>query len=319
MSFKNIALFGANGQIGDSIIRALLQCEHQKFQILAFIPPGSQLNSGESDDRVTVRDFNLNDLNTESLAQELQGVQVAISAVGGKALEAQTTIQDAAAKAAVQRYYPSEYGMHHIYRKSGDPQGYIHPMWDTKARHTEDAVLHHAVLSGKMSYTVIGCGDFYNQDREKIWCPWTQTDVDEYVLHIFGNPNAKADFTHLDDFAKYLVATLLEPEKSKNQYMNFTSDNISYNDIASLLEKYSGKPVRKEIRSLYEVHEVLADPSRAAKGLEESAFPVDFWYLVKGLQGEGRFRRPPGQSHNRLFPSIKPTTFEEYFRERFGK
>ncbi|KAL0572327.1 hypothetical protein V5O48_009649, partial [Marasmius crinis-equi] len=96
MSFKNIALFGANGQIGDSIIRALLQCEHQKFQILAFIPPGSQLNSGESDDRVTVRDFNLNDLNTESLAQELQGVQVAISAVGGKALEAQTTIQDAA-------------------------------------------------------------------------------------------------------------------------------------------------------------------------------------------------------------------------------
>ena len=170
-----------------------------------------------------------------------------------------------------------------------------------------------------MTYTIIGCGDFYNQDRERVWCPWTQKDVDEYTLHIIGNPYAKAQYTHLGDFGKYLVATLLEPEKSENQYLNFLSDTITSNEIAELLEKHSGKPVNKEVIPIEEVHEVVADPSKAAKGLGDSAFPVDFWYLVKGLQGQGRFRRPPGQCHNHLFPDITPTTFDQYLRERFGR
>ncbi|KAL0067821.1 hypothetical protein AAF712_004989 [Marasmius tenuissimus] len=271
LKFKTIALFEANGQIGDSILQALLECEKREFTILAFIPPDCELESGKSDPRATVKEFDLDTISKDVLVGELQGVDVVISALNGKALEA-------------------EYGMHIIYRKPEDPQGYIHPIWDVKARHNEDAVLHPAVPEGRMTYTIIGCGDFYNQDREKVWCPWTQKDVDEYTLHIVGNPYAKAQYTHLGDLAKYLVATLLEPEKSENQCLNFPSDTITSNEIAELLEKYSGKPVKLDVISSDNVHEVVADPSRAAKGLGDSAFPVDFWYLVKGFQGQGRFR-----------------------------
>lgn len=168
-----------------------------------------------------------------------------------------------------------------------------------------------------MTFTIIGCGDFYNQDREKVWCPWTQKGVDEYTFHIIGDPDAKAQYTHLDDFGKYLVATLLDPEVSKNQYLNFPSDTISHTEIAALLEKYSGKSVKKDMISEDEMHEVVKDPSRAPKEMGNSAFPVDFWFLVKGSQGQGRFLRPPGQNHNHLFPHIVPTTFEDYFKERF--
>ncbi|KFA63332.1 hypothetical protein S40285_01853 [Stachybotrys chlorohalonatus IBT 40285] len=317
MIFKNIALFGANGQVGDAILRALVQQEQHELKILAFIPPGLSLQSHQDDKRITVKQLDLDKLSRKDLAADLDGIDAVVSALNGKALEAQPVIQDAAADAGVQRYYPSEYGMHNEYRKPGDPWGYIHPMWELKAQLIEKAVLHPAILSDQMTFTIIGCGDFYNQDREKVWCPWTQKGVDEYTFHIIGDPDAKAQYTHLDDFGKYLVATLLDPEVSKNQYLNFPSDTISHTEIAALLEKYSGKSVKKDMISEDEMHEVVKDPSRAPKEMGNSAFPVDFWFLVKGSQGQGRFLRPPGQNHNHLFPHIVPTTFEDYFKERF--
>lgn len=192
-------------------------------------------------------------------------------------------------------------------------------MWDMKAKLNEHAVRHPAIDSGKMSYTMIGCGDFYNQDRETTWCPWTQTDVSEYTIHYLGDENAKADFTHLDDFAHYLVATIEEPQKSENASLNFPSDTISHKEIAQLLEKYSGKKVHVKKISEEDRHAVIADPSKAPKELGEgSAFPTDFWFNVKGAQGEGRFYRAKGETHNDLFPQVERTTFEKYFQKRFG-
>lgn len=144
--------------------------------------------------------------------------------------------------------------------------------------------------------------------------------MDSYTIHIIGDPNAKADFTNLDDFAAYLVATLLEPEKSENAILNFPSDFISHEEIAKLLEKYSGKPVKRQIISLEDMHRVVADPKLAPKELQSgSPFPVDFWYLVKGIQGQGNFFRPSGQTHNYLFPGVKTTSFETYFKKKFEK
>lgn len=171
-----------------------------------------------------------------------------------------------------------------------------------------------------MSFTMIGCGDFYDQDREPTWCPWTQEGVSKYILHIIGDPDAKADFTLLGDFAAYLVATLCEPEKSENRYLNFRSDSISHTQIAKLLERYADKPVEKNVLPIEELHRVVADPSQAPLHLAkaQSSFPVDFWFLVKGMQGQGKFRRPQSQYHNNLFPSINTTRFEDYFTSKFG-
>jgi hypothetical protein len=172
-----------------------------------------------------------------------------------------------------------------------------------------------------MSFTMIGCGDFYNQDREKVWCPWTQSpsSVGKYTIHVIGDPDAEADYTHLDDFANFLVAVLLEPAKSKDQYLNVVSDTISHSKIASLLEKYTGKKVDVDVQGEEAMHKIWEDPSKAPKEHTESAFPVDFWYLVKGTQGKGEFVRPKSQIHNGLFPELTVTPFEGYFKARFGE
>jgi len=171
---------------------------------------------------------------------------------------------------------------------------------------------------------MIGCGDFYNQDRETTWCPWTQSPSDlsenHYTIHVIGDPAAQADFTHLDDFAAFLVATLLEPGRSHNQFLNVVSDTISHNEIKALLQAYSGKEVKLDVRGIEEMHKVWEGGPESVKEekLKESAFPVDFWFLVKGMQGSGKFVRPQSQIHNDIFPGVRRTPFERYFKERFG-
>lgn len=321
MSFKKVALFGADGQIGQCILNAFVK-KGDMFDVTPFVLPGHPLPDDPAAKHLhTAKALDPSKASRSDIASALAGHDVVVSALSGPGIAAQFKIQDAAADAGVQRFYPSEYGMHHIYRKPGDPAGYVHPAWDAKNRFNERAVLHPAVESGKMEYTLVGCGDFYNQDREAVWCPWMVVDPPggEYVIRYVGDKDAKVDFTNLDDFAAYLVATLERAEMSANR-THFPSDTISHAEIAELLGKYSGKKVRLVGISEEQMHEIIADPKKAPKELAEgSAFPVDFWMMVKGIQGQNRFRRPRTECHNDLFPNVHRTTFQRFFEQRFGK
>ncbi|KAL4923160.1 uncharacterized protein BDV17DRAFT_296623 [Aspergillus undulatus] len=317
-----IALFGSTGQIGRSILFALLKTTpHSVIQV---VRPESESKAKDVDvkpdqkQRLTTISLDPIKASEDELVSVLNGVEIVISALNGKALAAQGKIQDAADKAGVKRFYPSEYGMHHLYTDD-QGRGVLHPTWNMKSEANMHALHHPAIAAGRMTYTLIGCGDFYNQDREATWCPWTQRDAPSYTLHIVGNADAKADFTHIDDLATFLVKTIENPAVSENANLNVVSDHISYNELAALLEKYSGKKVEKVVYPLDAMHRAWKDPEdipEAVKG--KSAFPDDFWMLVKGMQGQNRFWRPPGEVHNGLFPELEVTTFEKYFRQQFG-
>lgn len=127
MSFKTIALFGANGQIGRCILRALLHCSQQSFELIAFVPPNESSKLSQTPN-LKVKEFDATNIKRDELAAALKGVDVVVSALNGKALESQVGIQDAAVDADVKRFYPSEYGFHHIYQRPGDTAGYLHPV-----------------------------------------------------------------------------------------------------------------------------------------------------------------------------------------------
>lgn len=80
--------------------------------------------------------------------------------------------------------------------------------------------------------------------------------MDKYTIHVIGHPNAEADYTHLDDFANFLVASLLKPAKSHKQFLNVISDTISRSRIATLLEKYTGKKVETDVLGEEKLHEI---------------------------------------------------------------
>lgn len=127
MVFKTIAIFGSTGQVGRNILQALLDCEKQKFHVIQVVLP-SEKDATQRAPNTEAKVIDINALGKDEISAILRGVEVVISALNGKGLQLQPKIQDAAAAAGVKRFYPSEYGMHHIYRRPGDDEGRIHPV-----------------------------------------------------------------------------------------------------------------------------------------------------------------------------------------------
>ena len=118
MSLKYIAVFGANGQLGQSIIAALLGWKKQTFNVLAVIPPKTPEPSvPDSKQDYRCSDISLFNASQGQLKIELKGIDAVLSALNGKAFESQPLIPDGAADAGVKLFYPSEYGFHQTYRK----------------------------------------------------------------------------------------------------------------------------------------------------------------------------------------------------------
>ncbi|KAL4803337.1 hypothetical protein BDV18DRAFT_162902 [Aspergillus unguis] len=317
-----VALFGSTGQIGRSIVRGLLNENHNVVQV---VRPASKSKAEDiavpldQKKRLTTVTLDVAEASVDELASALDGVYAVVSALNGKGLDAQVKIQDAADKAGVKRFYPSEYGLHHTYT---DEKGYgqVHPAWNQKAEANRKALHHPAIAAGRMTYTLIGCGDFYDQDREPIWCPWTQRDAPSYDVHILGSADYPIDFTNIGDLGAFLAATISNPKASENKTLNFVSDRISYNDLVALWEKKSGKKVNKVFYPIETMDRAWKNPEDIPPAVKsKSPFPDDFWMIVKGMQGLGRFWRPPGEVHNDVFPEVKVTTFEQYFDNLFGK
>ncbi|TNY24161.1 hypothetical protein DMC30DRAFT_346165 [Rhodotorula diobovata] len=336
-SFDTIALFGAAGQIGSALLDALLSPSvpdyHPRVKVFYQRSESDKYSERvrEHDrvERVEVRDFQ----DVERLAEALRGVDAVVSALNGPAISAQYALLDAADKAGVKRFLPSEFGHHHLYRAPGDKGARLHPMWDDKERFKEHLQLHPAMMSGRMSFTFVGCGDFCSslslgltrhvirvaddQPRETYWCAYAQQPPPErYVLPCVGDGDAEADFTKISDLAQYVAALLSRPSTSHNASLSFISDTLSQHRMADLLRSASGRPVDVDAFSEADAHGYIARPDEAPERCgASSGFPVEFWMMVKLAQGQGRFRRHPSQVHNALFPEVKPTPFADWLAQ----
>jgi putative NADH-flavin reductase len=126
-----IALLGSTGQIGRSILLALLTTT--VHQVVQLVRPASE-SKAESINITLVQKKRLwtvpVDLlasSTDELASILSGVGVVASALNGKGMAAEGKIQDAAERAGVKMFYPGEFGMHHVY-SGEDGYGHLHPV-----------------------------------------------------------------------------------------------------------------------------------------------------------------------------------------------
>ncbi|OBZ68663.1 Phosphomutase-like protein 3 [Grifola frondosa] len=318
---STVALFGATGMLGSKILAALLNppIPDYKPTVLVFLRPGKSLDQslqGHPQLKTCELDYAKGG---SALVECLRGVDAIVSVLNGPGVAAQYSILDAAIEAGVRRIYPSEFGFHQAYRAPGDPGARIMPLWDEKERFAQHLKLHPAVDSGKITYTFIGAGDLWDQKPELFWCPWAQ-DLDSYSVPIVGDGDALADWSDARDVANYVVASLSKPSLSVNTHLNFPSETFSQNAIVDLMRKYvRGREVHPLIFTAEEAHRYAANADEAPKNIAPNTnIPVDFYFVVKIIQGSGTFRRPRWECHWDLFPEVKRTTFEEYLKERFA-
>ncbi|SCV33671.1 uncharacterized protein FFB14_04632 [Fusarium fujikuroi] len=116
MPKTTVALFGANGTLGNRILHTLIVYPERPFDLVAFIRPESSLKIDHWVSNLTVYGVDLTLVDADNLNLMLAGVDVVVSAVGSAVLPYQQVIQDDAAKAGVRRFYPSSFGMPQVVR-----------------------------------------------------------------------------------------------------------------------------------------------------------------------------------------------------------
>ncbi|KAK9708346.1 hypothetical protein K7432_009694 [Basidiobolus ranarum] len=291
---QNVIVFGASGFVGHTILKELLKSSN--FKSSAFSRIGGK--------KITVNGVNIveGDLeNHDSLVKALKGFDVVISAFAGEGLQKQAQIILAAKEAGVRRFVPSDFGYEYSLNIDGRDKPFVHPVIETKRS------IKKAIADSGLEYTVIHNGYFIDFAPQP-WAPFLQgQNPDNVKFSIPGDGEAKLEWSTVVDTAKFLVASLADPI-SRNAELKFRGDFKSFNEVADLFEKYSGKKVEREYQPVDELKKLIFNPPQPG---------LDFLFYIYAAIAEGQFQF--SSVANDKFPEIKPETFDTVFRKIFDK
>lgn len=102
-TIRNVAIYGAAGEVGEHVLQALI--DSKKFNISILTRPTSKSTFPSSVNVMKVDISSVSDLTSA-----LTGQDAVVSTVGSMGVLSQTTVIDAAVAAGVKRFLPSEFG-----------------------------------------------------------------------------------------------------------------------------------------------------------------------------------------------------------------
>jgi hypothetical protein len=183
------------------------------------------------------------------LVEVFQGQDAVVSTIGGNALSTQTTIIDAAIKAGVRRFLPSEFGNDSDSAKGLEMVPFFQP---------KKVVLDYArAKQDELSFTAIETGVFFDWVCIRRVPSSTNNSLTSFVpqamkVGFLGFDLKSSTATIWDDGDKHFCGTLIEkvgeaiatallkPEETKNQVLYVASVDTTQNDMLAALEAHSG-------------------------------------------------------------------------------
>ncbi|KAH8678626.1 hypothetical protein BGZ60DRAFT_401477 [Tricladium varicosporioides] len=222
-TIKNVILIGASGNIGTFILSALLSSSKFDISILTRHDTKSTFPAG-----VTVYKT---DYSPDSLTKVLRGQDAVICALGHDAWSTQFAIIDAAVKAGVRRFIPSEYGNNTLNAKVVD---LFSPKMDTKVQVLE--YLKKQESKG-MSWTGLATGGFFD------WGLKTGIfgfNINTQTATIYDGGYRPFSVTNLDQVASAVVSILSYPKETANRYLYINSFTVTQSEILGVLETETG-------------------------------------------------------------------------------
>mmetsp|Transcript_37305 Transcript_37305/g.60416 ORF Transcript_37305/g.60416 Transcript_37305/m.60416 type:complete len:307 (+) Transcript_37305:193-1113(+) len=295
--YKTVLIAGGTGGLGEKIALALLDSKHFSVKILSRVESvtGSKksvvdvlVSKGAS--LVTVKDESV-----EQAVDALTGSEVVISVLNGGGLAYQLVLIEAAKKAGVKLFIPSDFGID-IY--SLDVQKKLSGTKAEQFLSVKVAAVDSLKKHG-LDHTEI-VTDFFTDTT--FW-GWLGFDWPNGKVVVPGDGNAKVTFTHRDDIAKYVVQVLLQADKTKNRVIRLAGDTKTYNEVVSLFEKALGKKLEVTYRP----------ESELRKG--DAALPnalADVPLVLQLAAAVGAVAIPDNEKSNDEFPDVKPVTVAEY-------
>lgn len=312
-----VAIAGSGG-VAHHIIDAILATKKHEVVVLSRSPKAELEKLG-----CTVIPVSYND--PSSLEAALQGVHTVISTIadlpGGVGwVASQLALLDAAKKAGVKRFAPSEFGGRSY------PSDVNLPTFGSKLQ------VQKAVQESGLEFTLFESGMFMNNLATGTpglgyLRPEAAVDVEHCSAHLAGDGSAQVVLTRIEDVAAFIAASLDLPRWPEVSRM--TGQLLSFNKIVEIAERVRGQHAFTCCVSRVLTMQLTGKKFDVTYISEEeiekhldpnSTTPLAniYWIIMLDLLRTDRLVWSDANL-NKLCPEVKPMGVEEFLRTWWGK
>ena len=265
-AINKVALAGATGNLGPSILKELLNAG---FQVTVLTREGS---THEFPPSVVVKHVNYDSL--DSLTAAFQGQDAVISTLGFGGFWAQQRLVEAAIKANVKRFIPSEFGSDTTNPKTAGLAVFADKVALQKLLAEEAA-------KGNITYTNIYNGPFFDWGIKA----GLILNPNEKTVTLYDGGERRFSTTTLETIGKAVAAALKKPDETKNRGLFIQDAALTLKQLKAVAEKVTG--VAWQGKEVSVEKEVLAPALAELKKENPDTSKTTFPLIITSIWGEG--------------------------------
>ncbi|KAK3169089.1 hypothetical protein OEA41_005537 [Lepraria neglecta] len=276
-SITKVALAGATGNLGPAILNQLLNAG---FKVTVLTRKSSTHSFPSSVTAISV-DYD----SLDSLTNALKGQEALVSTLASTAIATQLLLVEAAAKAHVKRFIPSEFGSNTLNEKTRTL-----PVFKDKVV-VQDALKKEAA-SGGMTYTLICSGPFFDWGMMVGFI----MNLKGKSISLFDGGDRVFSATSLPTIGRAVIGVLTHPEQTKDRAVYVQDTTTTLKKLAAMGEKATGAEGWK--KSVVPIDEVLEQAWAELK--KDKPNPDNFVinFINASIWGEGygsHFEKPDNE------------------------
>jgi len=297
MNDSTIVVAGATGNLGGRIARALLE---RGASVRALVRQGASPDKLERLKALGVRIASADFSSASQVAPACSGASCVVSALAGLRdviVEAQTVLLDAAIRAGVPRFIPSDYSIDFTKFPPGENRNL-----DLRRD------FHKGLDKTSIRATTIFTGAFADMLTGQM--PLILFKL-KRVLY-WGDADQRMDFTTVDDAAAFTASAALDP--STPRFLRIAGDQLSARELAAVVSEVTGKEFRLFRAGGLGMLGTLIKVARAVAPGEKELYPA--WQGMQYMRNmfDGRANLQP--LDNDRYPGIRWTTARDVLSAR---
>lgn len=293
---NTIAVAGATGDLGERIVRALVDRGADVRVLVRTSSNNANINEFE---KMGVHVVNLTAWTLTELTRACQGVSCVVSALSGlreTVVEAQKVLLDAAVAAGVPRFIPSDYSLDFTNLPAG------------RNRNLDLRREFHTYLEkAPIAATTIFNGPFADMVTGQM--PIILFQLNRVL--IWGNADQRIDFTTKNDTAAFTASAALDATTPR--YLHIAGDQLSIRELTGVVSQVTGKTYRLLPLGGLGALSTLIDITRFIVPSAQDTYPAwqGMQYLRDMLDGRGK---APTLDNDR-YPGIRWHTVKDVLTE----
>jgi len=292
MKASTIVVAGATGNLGGRIVKALLG---RGASVRALVRHGTARDKLERLQEMGVQIARVDLSSASQVAPACSGAACVVSALAGLReviVEAQTVLLDAAVKADVPRFIPSDYSIDFTKFPSGENRN-LDLRREFHQRLDKTSIRATTIFNGAFAEMLTGQMPLILFKRKR-------------VLY-WGDADQRMDFTTMDDTAAFTASAALDP--STPRYLRTAGDQLSARELTAVVSEVTGKEFRLFRAGGLGMLGALIKIARTIAPGKKELYPA--WQGMQYMRNmfDGRAKLEP--LDNDRYPGIRWTTAQD--------